>query len=103
MRLRRIRPDLTDRLATALTQHAAGAGVAATSVSGDREDWASVTMIGARHRLVLGCDADDRRDRWLAALPEADILLPGHYVADLVVESRTPSTVTMTVLTIIAT
>jgi hypothetical protein len=59
----------------------------------DQTDWASVTFSGARHRLgvildgegAVGAAAD-----FLGRLPDLDLPLPGHIVADiaLVAEER---------------
>ncbi len=58
-----------------------------------RTEWASVTFTGARHRLrvtlegqgAVGAAAD-----FLKQLPEIDLPIPGHFVADiaLVAEER---------------
>ena len=45
---------------------------------------ASATFNGARHRLTIASD-DAGFDAWLAGLPEADLPLRGHLVADLAV------------------
>ncbi len=52
--------------------------------------WRSATFIGAQHRLTLrlsGPDALARVDRLANGLPEAELSLPGHIVADLVVDA----------------
>ncbi len=46
--------------------------------------WASVTFTGARHRLTLDLAEGAAATAWLAALPELDLPLPGHLVADMV-------------------
>ncbi|WP_139810020.1 hypothetical protein [Sphingomonas azotifigens] len=52
------------------------------------EPWASVSFTGARHRIALEMAATDAAYAWLAALPELDLPLRGHLVADLHVASR---------------
>jgi hypothetical protein len=45
--------------------------------------WASATFSGARHRLLLELDASVVAQAWLVALPELELPLSGHLVADL--------------------
>lgn len=73
------------RLARALVQAAAAAGATAEVVSSTTRDWASATFVGARHRLVLAVLPSVSLDGWLAGLPTADVQLPGHLLAELVV------------------
>lgn len=47
------------------------------------QDWASVTFGGARHCLTVEVPAGPALDRWLASLPEADLPIRGHLVADV--------------------
>ena len=59
----------------------------------DRTDWASVTFSGARHRLCLvleGPGAVGAAADFLARMPELELPIPGHIVADiaLVAEER---------------
>jgi hypothetical protein len=49
--------------------------------------WASATFTGARHRLTLTGAAGSELEAWLQALPEADLPVRGHLVADLAVLS----------------
>jgi hypothetical protein len=52
--------------------------------------WCSATFVGAQHRLGLhlgGTDAAARADALAAALADQEFRLPGHIVADLVVEA----------------
>lgn len=51
-----------------------------------RAEWASVTFVGARHRLRLvfdGAGAPGAAADFLAALPEIELTIPGQIVADL--------------------
>ena len=60
------------------------AGVTVRIVRSDATRWASATFAGARHELVLRGQTQARRStHWLAALPEAELPLRGHLVADL--------------------
>lgn len=51
-----------------------------------REDWASITFSGARHRLRVTLDgpgAVGAAADFLERLPELDFPIPGHIVADV--------------------
>lgn len=50
--------------------------------------WASVTFTGARHCLALVALETPALRAWLAALPDLDLPLSGHLVADLAVEAE---------------
>lgn len=68
-----------------LVAHAAAAGCTLAVVEAAWVRWASATFTGARHTLTVS-GADDRAlAGWLAALPEAELPLAGHLVADIVV------------------
>ena len=81
------RRDCHGRLAAALIAKAGGqAGVAQAGF----RPWCSATFIGAQHRMTLrfaGPDALARATEFAAALPEADLPLPGHIVADATVDA----------------
>ncbi|MCC2975541.1 hypothetical protein LK533_02485 [Sphingomonas sp. PL-96] len=47
--------------------------------------WASATFNGARHRVTAQAAASPGLDAWLQCLPEAELPLRGHLVADLTV------------------
>lgn len=52
--------------------------------------WCSATFVGAQHRLTLRIEGEDAAacaDRLTALLPEADLTLPGHIVADVAVDA----------------
>lgn len=76
-------PDVATQLARAIEASRLGAVV----LAGDSRPWASVTFSGARHRLALDAGAAAGLDAWLAGLPERDMPLRGHLVADVVVAS----------------
>ncbi len=62
---------------------ACGASVSVSHAAATR--WASATFTGARHDIrVTGADTPAVR-RWLAALPEADLAMRGHLIAELAV------------------
>lgn len=56
-------------------------------IEADWVAWASVTFTGARHRMVIAVDDTPATETWLAALPELDLPLRGHLVADLRVDA----------------
>ncbi len=60
----------------------AGLTIAVERASATR--WASATFTGARHQLVVIADNEPGAWRWVAGLPEADLPVRGHLVADLV-------------------
>ena len=77
-------PDVATLLERRLRISAEAAGVSVGIVAGDATPWASATFNGARHQLTLE-SADAGFAAWLATLPEADLPLRGHLVADLTV------------------
>lgn len=81
-------PDAGVLLERALLRHAALRGVDLSIVSASWTRWASATFAGARHELLLAAPPSPALDRWIAELPEAELALRGHLVADLTVESR---------------
>lgn len=64
-------------------------------VSSRSEPWASVTFTGERHVFAFAPTALP------AGLDEAELVLPGHYVADLSVASRADALI-IEALTIVA-
>lgn len=95
------------RLRRALERSADAAGVDLSIVHADSVGWASATFVGARHELCLTIGASDAADIWIADLPEADLTLSGHLVADLrivgVARDAAGSRVTIEVLTVLET
>lgn len=65
------------RLARALRQSAATAGLDALVLSANERPWASATYTGAHHQIVLGIPAGPCRHRWLAGLAEVDLPMRG--------------------------
>ncbi len=80
-------PDAATLLERALSTSAADAGCLIRIAAADWTRWASVTFTGARHLLTLEGEASPALEAWLVALPEAELVLRGHLVADLGVES----------------
>ena len=55
--------------------------------------WCSATFVGAQHRFTLrlmGEDAAHQAGLLTDMLPEAEMTLPGHIVADMVVDAVRP-------------
>ncbi|WP_343518760.1 hypothetical protein [Sphingomonas sp.] len=77
--------DAGTQLERALLRDAAAEGIMLTTLATDGTQWASVTFTGTRHRITIAAIGSPLLDRWLAALPDAEIQLRGHLVADLVV------------------
>jgi hypothetical protein len=81
-------PDAATLLERALLKDAARAGCPVLRLTADWDRWASATFNGARHRLTLRAPRSAAIDRWIAALPEADLPLCGHLVADIEAVAR---------------
>jgi len=79
-------PDANVPLVRALLVDAAAAGCAARVVSAAARDWASATFVGARHRIVIAVTGEGA-DGWIDGLPEAELPLWRHIVADLTVDA----------------
>ena len=72
-------------LLRALLRDAAARGCAVDAEIGASTHWASATFTGARHRLMLRGASGAVLDAWLAGLPEAELPLRRHLVADVAV------------------
>lgn len=84
------RRDAHGRLAAALL---ALAGEGTRLDEAGARPWCSATFIGAQHwftLLMTGADAAARADRLAAAVPEANLAIPGHIVADVTVDALRP-------------
>ena len=90
-------PDAETLLRRVLEASAEAADCPVALVASDWTRWASATFTGARHLLTLAAPPSPALDAWIAGLPEAELRLRGHLVADLVVEHvrRTADTVTV--------
>lgn len=54
-------------------------------------DWQSLTFIGERHRIrlrVIGAGASDLARRMTDGIEQAELPLPGHFVADIAVSGE---------------
>ncbi|HYW08808.1 MAG TPA: hypothetical protein VE913_17735, partial [Longimicrobium sp.] len=100
----RQRADATTLVERALLADAGRCAAQVVVTSAGATRWASATFTGARHRFELAGTADTASLRWLSALPEAELGVRGHLVADLVVERHTRDrerfTATIEVLTV---
>lgn len=84
------RRDCQGRLAAVLL---AQAGDEADLEDAGFRPWCSATFLGAQHRITLrlaGRGALARADQLAMDLPEADLPLPGHIVADIAVDAIRP-------------
>jgi hypothetical protein len=77
-------PDAATLLDRALTTSAARAGLELAVTTAESTRWASATFTGARHVLEVAIGGDAAA-AWLAELPEAELPMRGHLVADLAV------------------
>jgi len=97
-------PDAATLLGRALTANAEAAGCPVAVQSADWTRWASATFTGARHMLSLSAPPSPELTAWIAALPEAEIALRGHLLADLSVvaarHARDTITIELEVLTV---
>ena len=88
------------RLLRALRRSAEQYGLTVTFESLSETPWESATFSGAVHRIAVRADPSPKFDTWLAALPETDLPMPGHIVADIVVTDYAEATCTLEVHTI---
>jgi len=80
---------------------AAGAALAVSARVTASRDWASALFTGTRLTLDLAVDDDgDLFDQWLADLPERELSLRGHFVADAEVTGRSANAATIEILAI---
>ncbi|UZK66101.1 hypothetical protein [Sphingomonas sp. M1-B02] len=78
-------PDAATLLERALRASGEKAGCVVDILRSDMTRWASATFTGARHLMTLTGHASPAFDGWIAALPDAELCLRGHLVADCVV------------------
>jgi len=80
-------PDPGTALVRALEANARRAGCPVRMSASDWTRWASATFTGARHELTLEADESGALDNWLTELPEVELPIRGHLVADIIVSS----------------
>lgn len=93
----RMRPDPVARLYRALVADAQRYGLTTSLANSDETPWASATFVGMRIVLQVVV-AHGEPGSWLAALPEADLPVPGHCVADCAIVRVEPQSITLEVL-----
>lgn len=79
------RVDAATLLERALAQDGGRAQVTFEVNAMSSTRWASATFMGARHRMTIDGPSSPAIGPWLSQLPEADLPLRGHLVADLAV------------------
>ena len=79
-------PDVATRLLRALHAGAAASGTAFEVTETVSRPWASATFSGEQHHLVIQADPIPGFRSWLAALPDAELPLRGHILADLAID-----------------
>lgn len=98
------RNDAATLLERALLTSAGSNGVTLQVRSATMKRWASATFVGARHVLAIEGDWRDAVSAWLRDLPEIDLPIRGHLVADLAVVEQAHAdgrfTATLEILTV---
>lgn len=97
MSKRRVPSDPTHDLMQALTRDATRAGCVVTLIDTVETPWSSATFTGTLLHIMIAV-TDCGSDAWLDALPERDLPVRRHLVADLAVASRSGTTATLHVL-----
>jgi hypothetical protein len=92
-------PDAATLLVRSLEADSRRAACLVRAIDSTWTRWASATFNGARHELSLEATDSPALEAWLDALPEADLPLRGHLVADIVVTgvTRAGGVATMTI------
>jgi hypothetical protein len=73
-------------LLRAVEADAFGAGCIVRIAESDWTRWASATFNGARHTLSLDAEDSPALEIWLAGLPDANLPIRGHLLADMVIK-----------------
>lgn len=74
-------PETSARLLRALGASAAACGCAVMLESVRETRWESATFSGVRHFIAATAPTSPDLEAWLDALPEADLPMPGQFVA----------------------
>ena len=80
-------PDVATRLIRTLHASAAASGTSFEVTETVSRPWASATFSGEHHHLVLLADPIPGFRSWLATLPDAELPLRGHNLADLAIDA----------------
>ncbi|QIG80097.1 hypothetical protein [Stakelama tenebrarum] len=75
--------DADAKLHRALMRSAERAGFGFEVVASGCRAWRSATFEGARHELTVASHSPDAMRQWLHELPEADMRVAGHLIADI--------------------
>lgn len=78
-------PDAGTLLVRAVEAYAFGANCLVRVADSDWTRWASATFNGARHVISLEAEESPALERWLADLPDANLAIRGHLLAELVI------------------
>jgi hypothetical protein len=70
------------------------------SVDHRTSKWSSATFSGTRHMIWFDVEPSDVLDRLIANLPEAELPMPGHFVADIELAERNGARIGLRALTI---
>jgi hypothetical protein len=62
--------------------------------------WSSATFTGSRHTIWFDVEESDALDGLIANLPEAELPMPGHFVADIELAERDGTRIGLRALTI---
>jgi hypothetical protein len=79
-------PDAGTLLVRAVEADAFGMGCIVRISGSDWTRWASATFNGARHELTLDAAESPALERWLGGLPDANLPIRGHLLADMVIK-----------------
>lgn len=82
--------DVGAGLASAILRSTCHAGFHAIIEAQEGTDWQTATFTGTRQTLTIRAPQSAALDKWLAALPAADIQVEGHLIADIVADSARP-------------
>jgi len=95
----RTRLDATTLLTRLLAARAAAANVTWVVRDWRTRPWASATFVGERHEALV--EVAGNATAFIASLPEADLPVRGHLVADLAVASVAPQLYRLTALVLV--
>lgn len=94
------RADAATLLTRAIVADAAAAGLIVRVVTWRCHAWASVTFTGWRHEAMLSLPPGPAAETWLAALPDRELNLRGHLLAELTVTRAPGGAIDLAALTI---
>jgi len=80
----RVERDCLDAISASAVAHALDASASLAA----RRNWSSALFVGTRLTVAVTATDDERLDQWLTSLAEADLPVPGHFVASAEVIAR---------------